>query len=123
MRPTKKLDTRYNRREKYSNMVFMQPEAVIPLLAITGVVLYYTGKGISKLSGRKGKAATSTTRNILVGLAAIVVYLKIKDRKFEKNNESNQQYNPNDDYSEDEVPPPNDFIPKLRPPKINALNV
>ena len=39
------------------------------------------------------------------------------------NNKSNQQYNPNDDYSEDEVPPPNDFIPKLRPPKINVLNV
>lgn len=125
MRPTRKLNTRYDRREKYSNMVFMEPSQIIPLLALTGVILYYTGKGISKVSGRTGKAATNTTRNILVGLAAIVVYLKIKDKQFEKNNESNQGneelgsiVRPDIDVAENALDA-ND--PKT--PKVNVLNM
>jgi len=102
MRPTRKLDTRYDRREKYSNFILLDPAAIVPLLAVTGVILYYTGKGISKVSGRTGKAATNTTRNVLVGLAAIVVYLKIKDNRFEKNNESNEEtYNPSPQHIND----------------------
>ena len=117
MRPTRKLDTRYNKREKYSNMVFMQPEAVIPLLAITGVVLYYTGKGISKLSGRKGKAASNTTRNILVGLGAIIVYLKIKDGTANNPQASDGITNKIPSVSTE------DEVKSSRPPKINVLNV
>mgnify|MGYP005996780517 CR=1 FL=1 len=123
MRPTRKLNTRYDRREKYSNMVFMEPKAFIPLLALSGVVLYYTGKGISKVSGRKGKAATNTTRNVLVGLAAIVVYLKIKDNRFVKNNESNEETStfirPDLDIPYEDVLDAND--PKT--PQVNVLNV
>lgn len=116
MRPTRKLDTRYDRREKYSNFILLDPAAIVPLLALTGVILYYTGKGISKVSGRTGKAATNTTRNILVGLAAIVVFLKIKDKRIEQNNQSDVITDDNTIIEQDEVKAP-------RPPKVNVLNV
>ena len=56
MRPTRKLDTRYNRREKYSNFILSDDSMLLfSMLALTGGILYYMGKGIAKVSGREGE--------------------------------------------------------------------
>ena len=106
MRPTRKLDTRYNRREKYSNFILSDDSMLLfSMLALTGGILYYMGKGIAKVSGREGEDTTNKTRNILLGVGAIVVYYKFKDFQVEgneNNQQNNQQYNPNDEYSEEQ---------------------
>ena len=121
MRPTRKLDTRYDRREKYSNFMILEPKAFIPLLALSGVMLYYMGKGISKLSGRMGKAATNTTRNIILGVGAIVVYYKVKNYqvdRIESNEETSTIMRPDID-----VPLNALDASDPKTPKVNVLNV
>ena len=118
MRPTRKLDTRYNRSEKYSNFWGVDPTLIIPILALTGVTLYYMGKGIAKVSGREGEDTTNKTRNILVGLGAIIAYYKLKNFRVD-GNENNQQYNPNEDYSEEQ----SSDSGSDRVPKVDVLNV
>ncbi len=121
MRPTRKLDTRYNRSEKYSNFWGVDSAAIVPLLALTGVILYYTGKGISKVSGAKGKDATNTTRNILIGIGAIVVYFKFKNYQVESN-ESNEETST---IMRPDIDVPLNALDASDPktPKVNVLNV